>query len=333
MAPKKKETAHVQQDLALDSDQQKVFQEKVKELKAKTKHGLYQPGVVYVGHIPRGFFEHQMKSYFSQFGKVKRIKLSRSKKTGRPKGYAFIEFESEEVAKIVADSMNNYLMFHRLLKCKFCPSEDVHPDTFIGSGRMFKRPKAHAIVRDRHNKLPTPKQRLRAIKKLNTRTNKKLAKLAAMGIDYSFEGLYKEKKKVGWINPHQDSVHILEEDSSEDEITFITPPKTVRSSSVGATPGKTPKTPKSRTATPDSTGIKSTKLSGKGNTTKNSVSKNKTKKTKATRPLLTSSEVEKTVQKLTSASSGGLKKRKKEVLENQTGSARKVQKVKKNSMK
>ena len=38
--------------------------------------------------------------------------------TGASKGYAFIEFRSEDVAKIVAETMNNYLMFEKLLKCK-----------------------------------------------------------------------------------------------------------------------------------------------------------------------------------------------------------------------
>ena len=38
--------------------------------------------------------------------------------TGNAKGYGFVEFASAAVAKIVADTMNNYLMFNRLLKCK-----------------------------------------------------------------------------------------------------------------------------------------------------------------------------------------------------------------------
>lgn len=37
-------------------------------------------GVVYLGHIPHGFYEEEMKKYFSQFGTVTRLKLSRSKK-------------------------------------------------------------------------------------------------------------------------------------------------------------------------------------------------------------------------------------------------------------
>ena len=38
--------------------------------------------------------------------------------TGRSRGYAFIEFEFPEVAAIAAESMNNYLMFGKLLKCE-----------------------------------------------------------------------------------------------------------------------------------------------------------------------------------------------------------------------
>jgi len=37
-------------------------------------------GVIYVGHIPRGFYEPQMRKYFSQFGQITRLKLSRSKR-------------------------------------------------------------------------------------------------------------------------------------------------------------------------------------------------------------------------------------------------------------
>ena len=125
-------------------------------------------GVVYIGHIPHGFYERQMKNYFAQFGQVKRLRISRSKKvnlssiiyvnglylvisifhllsydhnddygncslcnyainflfniillqTGGIKGYAFVQFVDDFVAKVVADSMNNYLMFHKLLKCE-----------------------------------------------------------------------------------------------------------------------------------------------------------------------------------------------------------------------
>lgn len=39
--------------------------------------------------------------------------------TGGSKGYAFVEYDCDEVAKIVAETMNNYLMGERLIKCKY----------------------------------------------------------------------------------------------------------------------------------------------------------------------------------------------------------------------
>jgi hypothetical protein len=44
------------------------------------KDGEIKRGVVYLGHLPFGFFEAQLKSFFSQFGEVTRLRVSRSKK-------------------------------------------------------------------------------------------------------------------------------------------------------------------------------------------------------------------------------------------------------------
>lgn len=37
-------------------------------------------GVVYLGHIPHGFYENEIRQFFTQFGQVKRVKVSRSPK-------------------------------------------------------------------------------------------------------------------------------------------------------------------------------------------------------------------------------------------------------------
>lgn len=37
-------------------------------------------GVIYLGRIPHGFYEDQMRNYFSQFGDITRLRLSRNKK-------------------------------------------------------------------------------------------------------------------------------------------------------------------------------------------------------------------------------------------------------------
>lgn len=37
-------------------------------------------GVIYVGRLPHGFYETQLKEYFSQFGTVTKVHVSRNKK-------------------------------------------------------------------------------------------------------------------------------------------------------------------------------------------------------------------------------------------------------------
>jgi len=41
-------------------------------------------GVLYLGRIPHGFYEVQMKDYFTQFGEVTRVRLSRNKRVRTP---------------------------------------------------------------------------------------------------------------------------------------------------------------------------------------------------------------------------------------------------------
>ena len=55
-------------------------QKKRKRPSGEEGDGEMTPGVVYVGHVPHGFYEQEMRAYFSQFGTVKRLRLARSKK-------------------------------------------------------------------------------------------------------------------------------------------------------------------------------------------------------------------------------------------------------------
>ena len=37
-------------------------------------------GVVYIGHLPHGFYEEELKGYFSQFGSINKVRVARNKK-------------------------------------------------------------------------------------------------------------------------------------------------------------------------------------------------------------------------------------------------------------
>merc|ERR1712228_1052109 len=92
-------------------------------------------GVIYLGHLPKGFFEPQMRQFFSQFGNITRLRLSRSKKNAQSKGFAFIEFAEEDVAKIVAETMDKYYLFGKTLVCHLVAKEKQHPGLFKNSKR------------------------------------------------------------------------------------------------------------------------------------------------------------------------------------------------------
>uniref|UniRef100_G3N9P4 Nucleolar protein interacting with the FHA domain of MKI67 n=1 Tax=Gasterosteus aculeatus TaxID=69293 RepID=G3N9P4_GASAC len=179
--------------LALNPKQESEFKKKVQEAKRdqSIKGGHLAPGVVYVAHLPHGLFEPQLKSYFEQFGKVLRVRLSRSKKTGGTKGYAFVEFDCDEVAKIVAETMNNYLMGERLIKCHIVAPENVHEKLFVGSEKTFKKPAFPAVAR--YNKSHTAEQVTKMKDKLLKKEAKLRKRLAAHGIDYDFAGFLRSR--------------------------------------------------------------------------------------------------------------------------------------------
>ncbi|KAG5283694.1 hypothetical protein AALO_G00044920 [Alosa alosa] len=173
--------------LALNPSEDVEFQKKVQQVKKRRKTPVkLAPGVIYVGHIPRGLFEPQIRSYFQQFGKILRMRLSRSKKTGGSKGYAYIEFDCDEVAKIVAETMNNYLMGERLIQCHVVPPEKVHEKLFVGCKRVFKKPTQPAV--GRYNKKHSIEELEKTKAKLLSKEAKLRKRLAAHGIDYDFPG-------------------------------------------------------------------------------------------------------------------------------------------------
>uniref|UniRef100_A0A8C3V8W4 Nucleolar protein interacting with the FHA domain of MKI67 n=1 Tax=Catharus ustulatus TaxID=91951 RepID=A0A8C3V8W4_CATUS len=179
--------------LALEPRLQRQFQQKVQRARTKRTEEL-TPGVVFVGHLPRGLYEPQLREYFGQFGTVTRLRLSRSKKTGASKGYAFMEFESDDVAKIVADTMNNYLFSERLLKCQFIPPEKVHEDLFKDCDKMFRKPSQPAVRR--YNRIRSLVEKARMTQRLLRKERLLRKKLAEKGLDYDFPGFVSPKTRT-----------------------------------------------------------------------------------------------------------------------------------------
>lgn len=144
--------------------------------------------VIYVGRVPHGFYEEQMTGFFSQFGKVEKVRLSRSKTTGRSKHFAFIKFDSAKVAATVAKVMNGYHLFDHVLVSHIVAPKDIHPSMFKGANKKFRPVPWQLIARKHHNRERTPEERSKAITRLGKKEQRKREKLKALGIDYDFKG-------------------------------------------------------------------------------------------------------------------------------------------------
>ena len=147
------------------------------------------PGTVYIGRIPHGFYEHQMREYFSQFGTINRLRLSRNRRTGASKHYAFIEFESAEVADIVARAMDKYLLFGHILQVRVIPQDQLHPDIWKGAGRRFKKIPWAKLQGKRLRDPQTRELWRRRINREEERRKAKADKLKDLGYDFEMPDL------------------------------------------------------------------------------------------------------------------------------------------------
>ncbi|CAL8088875.1 unnamed protein product [Orchesella dallaii] len=213
-------------NIALAKGKQSAFAKAVKRVKKSKDKGTAetsqkgQRGIIMLKHIPHGFYEKEIKSYFSQFGKVLRVRVGRSQKTGKSRGYAFVEFQFEDVAKIAAEAMNNYLMFERLIKCEVLPPEteakklfklkhireDKFPKLFARKHEKAKR--NQELTKDEVKEVQ--QQRLDKIKEQNKR-------LAELGIQYEFKvGKTEDKETEESDSELNDEEEVVDQDDQSD---------------------------------------------------------------------------------------------------------------------
>ena len=146
-------------------------------------------GIVYVGHLPKGFNETELKNFFQQFGQVTKLRVSRSVKTARSRGYAFLEFAEKSVAQIASKAMNKYLMFGRELDVHLM--DNVHHETFKHGNRDWKFTPTRQMFRSKKNAEndgKTPEQKKARVAGLLQKEKEKRDRLKELEMDYKFSG-------------------------------------------------------------------------------------------------------------------------------------------------
>ncbi|MCX7985720.1 MAG: RNA-binding protein [Bacteroidales bacterium] len=71
---------------------------------------------LYVGNISYSMKEDELKQAFSKFGQVISVKIITDKRTGRSKGYGFVEMDNEADASEAMSSLNGKELAGRNVK-------------------------------------------------------------------------------------------------------------------------------------------------------------------------------------------------------------------------
>jgi hypothetical protein len=127
---------------------------------------------------------------------------------------------SAPVAKVVAETMDNYLLMGHILTCKVIPKDEVHPELWVGANRKWRVVPMYRLAQAQHNKVSrfvccliplsivailmtvtvgghlqprTEMQQRAAEKRLLSRQAARKRKLVEAGIVYNFD-------KVGYVS-------------------------------------------------------------------------------------------------------------------------------------
>jgi nucleolar protein 15 len=219
--------------VAVSTKDKKIVKSSKKKTVSKKDdiHQVKDSSVIYVGHLPSELQENDLKKFLGQFGKLENLRVSRSMKTGNPKGYAFAQFVQPSVAKIVAETLSGYFLGNRRLVCHMLPNPHEH--LFFNSSRALAKKEIRLKVakQQRERNLTNSGKMKDITSKLIGREKKKRAKLEAMGIEYDFPGYEASEEARGDSTPKntEDSASKKKQKKSVDETTPSKPKDTISS--------------------------------------------------------------------------------------------------------
>ncbi len=95
---------------------------------------------IYVGNLSYQVTEEDLKQAFQEYGKVNRVQLPTDRETGRPRGFAFVEMESDAEETAAIDALDGAEWMGRDLKVnKAKPREERSSPRGGGGGNWGNR--------------------------------------------------------------------------------------------------------------------------------------------------------------------------------------------------
>ena len=103
---------------------------------------------LYVGNLSFQTTETDLRDAFGQFGTLTDVYLASDRITGRPRGFAFVTFGTEEESKLAAEKMNGVDLGGRQLTVN-----EAKPKEEMGGNRSYGSPNRRAgAFQDRGNR-------------------------------------------------------------------------------------------------------------------------------------------------------------------------------------
>lgn len=113
------------------------------------------PKKLFVGNLPYAVGEEDLRQLFSDHGEIVDLRLILDRATGRSKGIAFVEFNTEEEAQKAIDALNGHEIDGRALVVNVARPREERPRTGGfnrgGGDRRFSRGGYNNRGGDRNN--------------------------------------------------------------------------------------------------------------------------------------------------------------------------------------
>ena len=71
---------------------------------------------VYVGNLSYNTTEGALRTLFAEFGEIESVNVITDRHTGRPKGFAFVEIDTDEAAQAAIGALNGKTIDDREIK-------------------------------------------------------------------------------------------------------------------------------------------------------------------------------------------------------------------------
>ena len=98
------------------SDVDEWFRRRVRRAAARRERVRYMANRLYVGNLPYSVGEEDLRSLFGQVGTVEEVHLPIDRQTGRPRGFAFVQFASDEQAQEAIQQLDGYALDGRQIR-------------------------------------------------------------------------------------------------------------------------------------------------------------------------------------------------------------------------